>query len=180
MSEPAQGWSGWGWGPALVFLAWFSASGCLHLGSAEGGAGRHSKTGAPTLALYEIADRRLPGTGRLFRQVPTEENRTVVVRAFPVFSSRDFVSARAYRTASGRPCLVFQLDRHGRFVWEQVSKEICNRPLALVIDGVFRFPVLLNEKSVKDGKLCICGPWYRSELRALPRAVSAKSKRQAP
>jgi len=154
-----------------IFVLWGVTTGCSHLPNLSGMNLEGSKL-RWTVALYEVANHRTQATGRLFRQLPTEDGKRVVVRAFPVFWSADFISARAYKTASGTPCIVFQLDRHGQFTWMRIRPEISRRPLAVVVGGIFRFMVTLDDNdAMRNGRLRIRGPWYATELREVPAAA---------
>jgi len=123
------------------------------------------------LALFELAGRRSP-EGYLYIWLPTASGEYVKLRRMPLLSSRHITRVTVVMQDDGRPVLRGELDSHGRMIWMQVCSEYAGRQVAVVVDGVIRFPLLIPGPSGDEHHISIPGDWTPGEAKAIAERAS--------
>ena len=117
------------------------------------------------IALFELAGRGTP-EGNLYRWLPTVDGRRrIKVRAMPLLSSNHITQMEVVTGEDGRSVLRATLDAHGRMIWMQVCAEYAGREIAVAVDGLLRFPMVIPRLSGDATQLLIPGDWTPREAK---------------
>jgi len=104
------------------------------------------------------------------------------VRRIPLLTSRVFRTADMVALADGTVAVRGHLSAHGRLLWMQVCAEHSGTPVAVAVDGAYRFLWEVPRPSQSDGdSVTIRGPWGRREAELItgwaPRNFAKQHRR---
>ena len=147
-------------GLALLVLTCFTGSGCKSIQETFGKS-EEEKAIRHVVGIYQIA-RTGVITGKLTKSVPDTNGEMVVLRRFPLISSRSFVYMKI-DNESNPPAIKVYLDSHGKFLWMQTCVEHVGIPVAVTIDNIYRFSMRVPQLSGDSACLILPGPWEPKE-----------------
>jgi hypothetical protein len=142
----------------------FFISGCRATKMDLGLRDRENDQLAFVVSVHEFTTSSDPSAA-LAREIPSADGlENVWIRRIPLISSRVFPTAEVVAGKNGETALLAELDGHGRYLWMQLCAEYGGRPVAVVVDGVYRFTWRVPPPSSHtQPSILISGPWNPRE-----------------
>ncbi|MCF7855673.1 MAG: hypothetical protein K9N51_12805 [Candidatus Pacebacteria bacterium] len=121
------------------------------------------------VTLHELADKSVDEGNLVMPLYGSQDGKPIWVRRIPLLTSATVAAEASAQAENKTAALNLQLNPHGQYLWMQLQAQYAGRPVAVAVDGQYRFFWYIPRptQGKRAAAITIDGPWRLEEVQRI-------------